>query len=71
MPFFLLAYFMSVILADLNVTMVTWAILGTLIAVIFVYARSGDGSSGRGGGSGDPLDDGFDDGYVEEYDDGF
>lgn len=71
MPFFLLAYFMSVILADLNVTMVTWAILGTLIAFIFVNARSGDGSSRRGGGNDDPIEDGVDDGFVEEYDDGF
>lgn len=34
--FFLLAYFMSVILKPLNVTMVTYAIIGVLVAAIFV-----------------------------------
>lgn len=66
MLFFLLAYFMSVILADLNVTMVTYAIIGTLIAGIFVLAKGDDGK--RNGGDGDPMED---DGFVEEYDDGF
>ena len=36
--FFLLAYFMSVILKPLNVTMVTYAIIGVLVAAIFVMA---------------------------------
>ena len=64
--FFLLAYFLSVIFADLNVTMVTYAILGTLIAGIFVLAK---GKNGKGGGTGSaPEPDG---GFVEEYDDGF
>lgn len=64
--FFLLAYFLSVIFADLNVTMVTYAILGTLIAGIFVLAK---GNNGKGGGTGSaPEPDG---GFVEEYDDGF
>lgn len=34
--FFLLAYFMSVILKSLNVTMVTYAIIGVIFAFIFV-----------------------------------
>ena len=34
--FFLLAYFMSVIFKPLNITMVTYAIIGVLVAVIFV-----------------------------------
>jgi len=37
--FFLLAYFMSVIFSDLGITMVTWAILGTLLAAIFVMTK--------------------------------
>jgi len=47
MLFFLLAYFMSVIFADLNVTMVVYAILGSLIAGIFVQMQS-DNSDGDG-----------------------
>jgi len=38
--FFLLAYFMSVMLKPLNIPMVTYAILGTVIAVIFVLAQN-------------------------------
>ncbi|UJF16324.1 PTS sugar transporter subunit IIC [Jeotgalibaca sp. MA1X17-3] len=37
--FFLLAYFMSVVLQSLGVTMVTYAIVGTLIAAIFVLSK--------------------------------
>ncbi|MER2173677.1 MAG: PTS sugar transporter subunit IIC [Carnobacterium sp.] len=40
MVFFLLAYFISVIFKDLNITMVTYAILGTLVAAIFVLSRN-------------------------------
>ena len=36
--FFLLAYFTSVTLSSLKVTMVTYAVLGTLVAAIFVMA---------------------------------
>lgn len=64
--FFLLAYFLSVIFADLNVTMVTYAILGTLIAGIFVLAQ---GNNGKGGGTSSAPQP--NDGFVEEYDDGF
>ena len=39
MVFFLLAYLMSVVLASLSITMVTYAIVGALIAAIFVLAR--------------------------------
>ncbi|WP_342475426.1 PTS sugar transporter subunit IIC [Weizmannia sp. FSL K6-0777] len=38
--FFLLAFFMSVIFASLKITMVTYAILGALIAAIFVLVKS-------------------------------
>ncbi|MDT2757375.1 PTS sugar transporter subunit IIC [Enterococcus asini] len=37
--FFFLAYFLSVIFKTLGVTMVTYAILGTLIAAMFVLAK--------------------------------
>lgn len=37
--FFLLAYFMSVVFAPLNITMVTYAIVGALIAAIFVLTK--------------------------------
>jgi len=40
MVFFLLAYFMSVVFKDIGITMVTYAIIGTLIAAIFVLSRS-------------------------------
>lgn len=38
--FFLLAYFMAIILKSLNVTMITYAIIGTIIAIIYVMAKS-------------------------------
>lgn len=64
MAFFLVAYFMSVIFADLGITMVTYAILGTLIAFIFVLARgNGDKNTSTAGGSAgmDDFDDDDDD----------
>lgn len=64
MVFFLLAYFMSVIFADLGITMVTYAILGTLIAFIFVLTKgnSEKQASSAGGTSGiDDFDDDDDD----------
>lgn len=39
MVFFLLAYLMSVVLASLSITMVTYAIVGALIAAIFVLGK--------------------------------
>ena len=39
MVFFLLAYLMSVVLASLSITMVTYAIIGALIAAIFVLSK--------------------------------
>ena len=38
MVFFFLAYFMSVVLKSLEITMVTYAIFGVLIALIFVQS---------------------------------
>ena len=39
-PFFLLAYFMTVILAKMNVTMVTYAIIGSIIAFIYILVKN-------------------------------
>lgn len=61
MLFFLLAFFMSVIFADLNITMVTYAILGTLIAAIFVLIRHGNGATPAAAGGSDGFDDDDDD----------
>ena len=38
--FFLLAYFMSTILSSLNVTMITYAVVGVLIAFIYVLVKN-------------------------------
>ncbi|MCO6552697.1 MAG: PTS sugar transporter subunit IIC [Gilliamella sp.] len=38
--FFLLAYFLAVITKPLNITMVTYAIVGAIVAFIFVLAKS-------------------------------
>lgn len=38
--FFLLAYFVAVILQSLNITMITYAIVGSIIAFIFVLSKS-------------------------------
>lgn len=43
--FFLLAYFISVVAKPLEITMVTHAILGTLIALIFVMATKDKGAT--------------------------
>lgn len=49
MVFFLLAYFISVVAAPLEITMVTHAIFGTLIAVIFVMATGSKGKEAEAG----------------------
>lgn len=38
--FFLLSYFVAVVLKSLNVTMITYAILGSIIAFIFVLSKT-------------------------------
>ena len=63
MPFFFLAYFMSVVFAPLEITMVTYAIFGVIMALIFVMAK-GDGEKATSGGSSSDGDD-------DDYDDGF
>lgn len=69
LAFFFLAYFMSVVLVKLNITMVTYAIFGGLIAFIFVLAKgnfsgnnkaaSASTSSSGGGVDADDDDDDF------------
>lgn len=56
--FFLLAYFLSVVLSDLGIGMVTWAILGTLMAAIFVMSKQGQGPMPATSNS-DMIDDDF------------
>lgn len=63
--FFLAAYFMSVIFQDLGVTMVTYAIIGTLIAAIFVLAKSNTSAATT---TNTPVTNEFDD---DEDDDDF
>lgn len=57
MVFFLLAYFMSVVLAPLSITMVTYAILGTLVAAIFVLSRNQKSAPAAGNTEFDDDDD--------------
>lgn len=64
--FFFLAYFMSVIFADLEITMVTYAVLGTLIALIFVLAKNNGGGGNQQSSattSGSDFDDDDDDDF--------
>lgn len=65
MVFFLLAYFISVIFKDIGITMVTYAILGTLVAAIFVLSRnnSAKASSSASSNSTDEFDDDDDDDF--------
>lgn len=73
LAFFLLAYFMSVMFAPLKITMVTYAIIGTLMAFIFVLTQGGfskangtaqqaaEGSSGDSSSTNEDDDDDDDD----------
>lgn len=68
MVFFFLAYFMSVVFKSLNITMVTYAIFGVLIALIFVQSQkqsTGVKQDTSSVNSGNEWDD------DEDYDDGF
>lgn len=63
--FFFLAYFMSVSLKSLNITMVTYAIFGLLIALIFIMTQKGKQSSTQTTSSSiNSVDE-------DDYDDGF
>lgn len=61
--FFLLAYFMSVVFTTLNITMVTYAIVGAIISAIFVLARgeNSDNSAKPAMSSANDFDDDDDD----------
>lgn len=65
--FFFLAYFLSVVFKSLEITMVTYAIFGVLIALIFVQSQKGKlAPAPAQASSSSTLDDDDDD-----YDDGF
>ncbi|MDN6627061.1 MAG: PTS sugar transporter subunit IIC, partial [Pisciglobus halotolerans] len=65
MPFFFLAYFMSVVFASLEITMVAYAIFGVIFALIFVQSQKNEKVESVDTGSGNAtLDD-------DDYDDGF
>lgn len=66
MVFFFLAYFMSVVLKPLEITMVTYAIFGVLFALIFVQSQKGKLAPASNDTS--MNSDSFDD---DDYDDGF
>lgn len=64
--FFFLAYFMSVVLQPLEITMVTYAIFGVIIALIFVQSKKGKTEQvSNNDASSNDLDD------DDDYDDGF
>ncbi|MCR8969076.1 PTS sugar transporter subunit IIC [Facklamia sp. 7083-14-GEN3] len=60
LPFFFLAYFMSVVLKPLEITMVTYAIFGIIIALIFIMAK---GNNKAAAVSDNYSDDDYDDGF--------
>ncbi|MGX7109483.1 PTS mannose/fructose/sorbose/N-acetylgalactosamine transporter subunit IIC [Facklamia miroungae] len=60
MPFFFLAYFMSVVFKPLEITMVTYAIFGIIIALIFIMAKGNNKpSTAKDTFGDDDYDDGF------------
>lgn len=69
MVFFFLAYFMSVVLKSLEITMVTYAIFGVLIALIFVQSQKSKGAAPAAESAGQSSGATFDD--DDDYDDGF
>lgn len=69
MVFFFLAYFMSVVLKSLEITMVTYAIFGILIALIFVQSQKGKGPAPAAESAAPSSGATFDD--DDDYDDGF
>lgn len=66
MVFFFLAYFMSIVFRSLEVTMVTYAIFGVLIALIFVQSQKGKHAPVKESNASSAT---FDD--DDDYDDGF
>lgn len=63
--FFFLAYFMSVSLKSLNITMVTYAVFGLLIALIFIMSQKGKNVQAASTATGTETFD------EDDYDDGF
>ena len=66
MVFFFLAYFMSIVFKSLEVTMVTYAIFGVLIALIFVQTQKGNKQPAAASNSEATViesDDDYDDGF--------
>ena len=62
--FFFLAYFMSVSLKSLNITMVTYAVFGLLIALIFTMSQKGKNVPTKAAVVTETLNE-------DDYDDGF
>ena len=63
MVFFLLAYLMSVVLASLSITMVTYAIIGALIAAIFVLGKGQGAKTSSASAGSAALEDNDDDDF--------
>ena len=63
MVFFLLAYLMSVVLASLSITMVTYAIVGALIAAIFVLSKGQAAKTSSASAGSAALEDDDDDDF--------
>ncbi|RPA63690.1 PTS sugar transporter subunit IIC [Aerococcus agrisoli] len=59
--FFFLAYFMSVIFASLEITMVTYAILGAITAGIYVLLKKNSAATAQSNSSNNNFDDDDDD----------
>lgn len=68
--FFFLAYFMSVVFKSLEITMVTYAVFGIIIALIFVQSQKGKGGPPAAESAGQSSNAAFDD-DDDDYDDGF
>lgn len=66
--FFFLAYFMSVVFQALEITMVTYAVFGVIIALIFVQSKSNNVQSAS---NSDTSSAALDDSDEDDYDDGF
>ncbi|MGG5342015.1 PTS mannose/fructose/sorbose/N-acetylgalactosamine transporter subunit IIC [Enterococcus sp. AZ192] len=69
MVFFFLAYFISIVFKSLEVTMVTYAIFGVLIALIFVQSQKGKNAPVAQSSNGEAAT--FSDDDDDDYDDGF
>ena len=67
MVFFFLAYFMSVIFASLKITMVTYAILGVIIAVIYSQLKRQPAAKAAPAAAEGMMDEEDDDDYDDRY----